>query len=115
MSDLHHADQVADLLRQGKRAEAITRHNAHVRDELARAAAGAVINLSDLLAGKEALIVDDLDKRHRCLSCGRPTDNPHTCDDCERAAAERLAADPDPERCDACGALDPCDCRVYLT
>lgn len=106
---------------------------------------------------------------HRCLSCGRPTTNAHTCDSCEISAARRqrlndatadeldqaralieraeshgyvrepsigtayedylledadearaylderrLDSDPDPDRCEACGAFDPCDCTVYL-
>lgn len=57
---LEHADRITELLRQGKRREAMAKHNAHVKAEFDRAKQGQVINLSDLMAGHEAFIIDEI-------------------------------------------------------
>jgi hypothetical protein len=92
MSDLEHTERIARMLRDGRRRQAIAAHNAHVQAELDRARAGAVINLSDLMAAHEEILTTTL-------------------------TPEQIIADaepePDPERCDTCGALELCDCRVY--
>jgi hypothetical protein len=59
---LEHAERVEALLRQGKRKEAKTLHNQHVESQFAKAQAGEVINLSDLIAGAEAFIIDDIER-----------------------------------------------------
>lgn len=55
MSELEHADSVRALIQRGRAKEAIDRHNEHLRQELDRAVAGQMINLSDLAAAKEIL------------------------------------------------------------
>jgi len=60
-SQLPHTERIAKLLREGKRAEARRVHNAYVDSQLRKASQGP-INLSDLMAGKEAFIVDDIDR-----------------------------------------------------
>jgi hypothetical protein len=57
MSQLPHADFTEVLLIAGEREEARKAHNARVESELARARAGEVINLSDLMAAREAFEV----------------------------------------------------------
>ncbi len=57
---LPHADLTQRLLRQGRRATAIKNHNARVHEQLDRARQGETINLSDLMAAREEIIVDDL-------------------------------------------------------
>ena len=59
---LEHAERVEALLRQGKRKEAKTLHNQHVESQFAKAQAGEVNNLSDLIAGAEAFIIDDIER-----------------------------------------------------
>ena len=59
---LEHAERVEALLRQGKRKEAKVLHNQHVESQFAKARAGEVINLSDLIAGAEAFIIDDIER-----------------------------------------------------
>jgi len=65
----------------------------------------------------------DVDPDGRVMHMGRPTPGgPYTQHEAEEIAeslnedAEReaLTADPDPDRCEACGALALCDCAVYL-
>ena len=58
---LPHTERIAQLLRQGKRAEAQRLHNAYVKAQLA-AASEAPINLSDLMAGREAFVIDDIER-----------------------------------------------------
>ena len=57
-----HTERVEALLRQGKRKEASELHNKHLTEQFAKAKQGEVINLSDLMAGKEAFILDDIEK-----------------------------------------------------
>jgi hypothetical protein len=59
---LEHANRIEALLRQGKRKEARALHNQHVESQFAKAKAGETINLSDLIAGKEAFIIDDIER-----------------------------------------------------
>ena len=59
---LEHAERVEALFRQGRRKEAKALHNQHVESQFAKAQAGEVINLSDLIAGAEAFIIDDIDR-----------------------------------------------------
>jgi hypothetical protein len=59
---LEHANRIEALLRQGKRKEARALHNQHVESQFAKAKAGEAINLSDLIAGKEAFIIDDIER-----------------------------------------------------
>jgi hypothetical protein len=59
---LEHAERVEALLRQGKRKEARALHSQHVESQFAKAKAGEVINLSDLIAGAEAFIIDDIER-----------------------------------------------------
>jgi hypothetical protein len=58
MSKLPHTDEVTRLLREGKRAEAAKLQTAHVDAEFKRAQEGATINLSDLMAGREAIDIE---------------------------------------------------------
>lgn len=62
MSKLPHADEVTRLLREAKRTEAAKLQTARVDAELKRAQEGATINLSDLMAGKEAFTIDDIER-----------------------------------------------------
>ncbi len=57
-----HTEQIAALLRQGKRAEARIRRDRYWDEQMAKAKAGEVIDLSDLLAGDEAFVIDDIEK-----------------------------------------------------
>ena len=59
---LEHAERVEALLRQGKRKEAKALHNQLFESQFAKAQAGEVINLSDLIAGAEAFIIDDIER-----------------------------------------------------
>lgn len=52
-----HTDRIDALLKQGKADEAAREHNANVAHEFARAEAGETINLTDLMASKESLIL----------------------------------------------------------
>jgi len=56
-----HTERIEALLRQGKREEARRLHNAHVEAQLKKASQGP-INLSDLMAAKEAFILDDFER-----------------------------------------------------
>ncbi len=58
-SKLPHADAIAKLLAEGKKDEAAALHNAHVEQQLEAAKQGP-INLSDLMAGKEAFVLDEI-------------------------------------------------------
>ena len=60
--DLTHAENIEAMLQEGGAAREAARrkHNAHVDAELERARQGETINLSDLMAGNEAFIVDDI-------------------------------------------------------
>ena len=62
MTQLPHTDRVAELLRQGRRREAAELHNKHLDAEFKRAKQGTQINLSDLMAGREAFIVDEINR-----------------------------------------------------
>lgn len=62
---LEHAERVEALLRQGKRKEAKALHNRHIESQFAKARAGEVINLSDLIAGAEAFVIDDIEREDR--------------------------------------------------
>jgi hypothetical protein len=55
VNKLPHTKAVQDLLDKGERETAVSYHNAYVKREFAKAQAGTVINLSDLLAAKETL------------------------------------------------------------
>jgi Flp pilus assembly protein TadG len=48
--------RIARLLARGNTTEAARVHNQHLADQFAKAKAGAVINLSDLMAAKEEFI-----------------------------------------------------------
>lgn len=61
---LEHAKRIEKMLSLGADEEAIITHNAHVKDQLARAKQGEVICLTDLIAGHEALVMDAV-KRSR--------------------------------------------------
>jgi hypothetical protein len=52
---LPHTKAVKGLLDKGECETAVSHHNAYVKREFAKAQAGTVINLSDLLAAKETL------------------------------------------------------------
>ncbi len=60
MNVFKHTDRIEKLLREGKRKEAEAAHNRHVDIAFGLAKAGLTINLSDLLAAKEAFHLDDL-------------------------------------------------------
>lgn len=62
---LLHTKRISELLDRHKRMEAIELHNAHVAQEIGRAKAGDVINLSDLMAAKEVLLTGDDDRRSK--------------------------------------------------
>lgn len=53
---LDHARRVEALLKEGRKAEAARLHNEHLAAEMDRARGGNVINLSDLMAAKDALV-----------------------------------------------------------
>jgi hypothetical protein len=61
---LEHAERIDALLRQGKRKEARAIHNQYVESQLEAAKSGP-INLSDLIAGKEAFIIDEIEREER--------------------------------------------------
>ena len=52
---LKHTKQVQSLIDKGKLIEAAEVHNRHLKAELERATSGEVIELTDLMAAKEAL------------------------------------------------------------
>jgi hypothetical protein len=56
MNQFQHAEAVESLIQDGRRDEAVERHNLHVKQTLARARAGERINLTDLIAAKQILI-----------------------------------------------------------
>jgi hypothetical protein len=60
-SKLPHANRIEALLREGKHSEAQRLHNEHVAAELERAKSEP-INLSDLMAGKEAFVIDEIER-----------------------------------------------------
>lgn len=55
-TQLPHTMRIARLLAHGNTTEAARVHNQHLADQFAKAKAGAVINLSDLMAAKEEFI-----------------------------------------------------------
>lgn len=62
---LTHTENVEAILQEGgddARKHAAARHNAHVDAELERAKAGETINLTDLMAAKEQLVVDAIER-----------------------------------------------------
>ena len=61
MPEFPHTDRIQQLLREGKRAEAQKVHNEYVVQKL-KAASKGPINLSDLMAGKEAFLLDEIDR-----------------------------------------------------
>ena len=65
-TQLPHTMRIARLLARGNTTEAARVHNQHLADQFAKAKAGAVINLSDLMAAKEEFIVHKA-QVHRCL------------------------------------------------
>jgi predicted phage tail protein len=65
---LAHARGVEAQLQEGgeqAREAARKRHNAHVEAELERARQGETIDLSSLMAGKEAFIIDEIERGER--------------------------------------------------
>lgn len=56
---LPHTEDTIARLRAGRRKKAIEKHNARVKSELARAQDGETINLSDLMAARDEIDVDD--------------------------------------------------------
>lgn len=60
---LPHTKRISALLDRRKRSEAKELHNTHVANEIGRARAGEVINLTDLMAAKEVLLTGDNDRR----------------------------------------------------
>lgn len=62
MGELPHAQRTQDLLRKGRTGEAAKAHNARVTAELDRARNGETINLSDLMAAKEELHIDEIER-----------------------------------------------------
>ena len=60
---LAHTKKIENMLRHGWREEAAIEHNAHVADTFARAQAGEVICLSDLIGGAEALHIDRVGRK----------------------------------------------------
>lgn len=61
-NELPHTDLTQALLRDGRRKTAIKNHNARVAEQLQRAQEGETINLSDLMAAREEIVVDGLDR-----------------------------------------------------
>ena len=61
---LEHAELIEALLRQGKRRETRALHNQYVHSQLEAAKSGP-INLSDLIAGKEAFIIDEIEREQQ--------------------------------------------------
>jgi hypothetical protein len=65
---LAHARGVEAQLQEGgreAREAARKRHNAHVDAELERARQGATIDLTSLMAGKEAFVIDEIERGER--------------------------------------------------
>ena len=65
---LEHSRGIEAQLQEGgaaAREAARKRHNAHVDAELERARQGEVINLSSLMAGKEAFVIDEIERGER--------------------------------------------------
>jgi hypothetical protein len=65
---LAHARNVEAMLQEGgpeARAAARKRHNAHLDAELERARQGETIDLTALMAGKEALVIDEIERGER--------------------------------------------------
>lgn len=56
MNQFEHTEALESLIREGKRKEAIERHNLHVKQTFAAARAGKRIDLTDLMAAKELLM-----------------------------------------------------------
>lgn len=56
MSQFQHTEVIESLIQEGRRGEAVERHNLHVEQTFARARAGERINLTDLIAAKQILI-----------------------------------------------------------
>ncbi len=56
MKQFQHTEAIESLIQEGRRDEAVERHNLHVRQTLAAARAGERINLTDLIAAKQILI-----------------------------------------------------------
>lgn len=62
---LPHATYIEKQLAVGHRAEAERAQREHIDAQRERAEAGEVINLSDMLAGAEALHIDSIEKGRR--------------------------------------------------
>lgn len=61
--DLPHTNLTQQLLRDGRRATAKKNHNARVAEQLKRAQAGETICLTDLMAAREEIVVDEIGDR----------------------------------------------------
>lgn len=53
---LEHTEKIEALIKAGERKEAMKVHNAYVKSQFEKAQQGQVINLTDLMAGKEAFL-----------------------------------------------------------
>lgn len=63
---LTHAENIEAQLQEGgdaARKAARKRHNAHLDAELERARQGETIDLTSLMAGKEALVIDEIERQ----------------------------------------------------
>jgi hypothetical protein len=56
MNQFQHTKEIEYLIREGKRDEAVERHNLQVKQSLAAARAGVRIDLTDLIAAKQILV-----------------------------------------------------------
>lgn len=56
MNQFQHTEGIESLIQEGRREEAVERHNLHVRQTFAAARAGERIDLTDLIAAKQILI-----------------------------------------------------------
>lgn len=56
MSQFQHTEAIESLIQEGRREEAVERHNLHIKQTFAQARAGECINLTDLIAAKQILI-----------------------------------------------------------
>lgn len=56
MNQFQHTKEIESLIREGKRDEAVERHNLQVKQSFAAARAGERIDLTDLIAAKQILV-----------------------------------------------------------
>jgi len=56
MNEFQHTEAIESLIQEGRREEAVERHNLHVKQTFTRARAGERINLTDLIAAKQILV-----------------------------------------------------------